>query len=446
MNKIWGKYSDVITRRCTDETVSALSVMYWQNRMFAFTVMFIIPFSFIGFIPGIYVAIIQELYGLALVDLAAIITVLTIAFAPGLTVFTRKVIFNSTFYVVSLALLIYLGSFGPGLLYLLGVTIFILLSMDRKFGYFAIGANMFICTIIGLLIFNGWGNFEILNEYSVETWIAVSSNLIVLSITSVLIIPVLFKGLESALMHENELRSDLEETNHLLEVKNRELENFAYTASHDLKEPLRMIRSFMELLEKKYGPQLDEKAKEYIHYAVDGARRMTDSLNALLEYSRIGRIYDQQVNVDMNSILNEVKKTLQADVEKMNAQITALDLPEITAVPVSMKILIQNLISNALKYQNNDISVPPSISIAHSEDKEKWTFSVEDNGIGIEPKYHDQIFEMFKRLHGRQEYEGNGIGLALCKKVVEQHGGNIWVESEQDKGSTFHFTIKKEVS
>jgi light-regulated signal transduction histidine kinase (bacteriophytochrome) len=315
--------------------------------------------------------------------------------------------------------------------------------MDKKFGFFAIGANMFICLIIGLLIYNGWGNFEILNEYSVETWIAVSSNLIVLSITSVLIIPVLFRGLESALKQENKLRSDLEETNQLLEAKNRELENFAYTASHDLKEPLRMIRSFMELLEKKYGPQLDEKANGYIHYAVDGARRMTDSLNALLEYSRIGRIYDQQENVDMNSILDEVKKTLQADIEKMNAQITASNLPEIAAVPVSMKILLQNLISNALKYQNKEFSVPPSITITHSEDQEQWTFSVKDNGIGIEPKYRDQIFEMFKRLHGRQDYEGNGIGLALCKKVVEQHDGNIWVESEPDKGSTFHFTIKK---
>jgi PAS domain S-box-containing protein len=225
-----------------------------------------------------------------------------------------------------------------------------------------------------------------------------------------------------------------------LKTSNTELENFAYVASHDLQEPLRMVSSFLRLLEKKLEGQLDEANRKYIDFAVDGAERMKQLINALLQYSRVGTNKDPFGDTDLNASMGYLKRVLQSEITKKKANIIVQRMPVVMANKTLINELFLNLVNNALKYCK---AKEPTVEIGFTERNEQYTFFVKDNGIGISPEYFDKIFIIFKRLHGKDEYSGTGIGLALCKKIVEIHRGKIWVESEIDKGSTFYFTIPK---
>ncbi len=226
-----------------------------------------------------------------------------------------------------------------------------------------------------------------------------------------------------------------------LAASNVELERFAYIASHDMQEPLRMITSFLQLFKKKYEDQIDETAEQYIHYAVDGAERMKKLIMDLLQYSRVGSNKDDFAEVDSNALLHEVVNVFMSRIDELKATVVVDPLPVIKAAnKTQMFQLFQNLIGNALKYNNGE-SV--SIHAGGSEEKDHYQFFVKDNGIGIKPVFFEKIFVLFQRLHHKNEYSGTGIGLAICKKIVERHGGKIWVESEPGKGSCFYFTISK---
>ena len=227
-----------------------------------------------------------------------------------------------------------------------------------------------------------------------------------------------------------------------LAVSNAELEQFAYIASHDLQEPLRMVTSFLTQLNKKYKDQLDPKAQQYIFYATDGAIRMRLILLDLLEYSRVGRMDYKLEKVDLNIMLKDIIK-LHADlILELNGKVLFEDLPTIYAAPSPTQRVISNLITNALKYQKKGNI--PIIQITVEEDDEYWQINVKDNGIGIDEQFFDKIFVVFQRLHSKDEYSGTGIGLAICRKIIENHGGKIWVSSKINEGSTFHITIKKQ--
>jgi PAS domain S-box-containing protein len=219
---------------------------------------------------------------------------------------------------------------------------------------------------------------------------------------------------------------------------NAELQQFAYVASHDLQEPLRMITSYLELLERRYKGQLDDKADKFIAYAVDGAARMQILINDLLSYSRVGSRGQDLELVDCEKILQNVLNNLQMSIKQSSAAITHTPLPQVNADPSQLTQLFQNLISNALKFRQE---ATPQIHIAVQSTDDKWLFSVQDNGIGMEVQYLERIFIIFQRLHSKAEYPGTGIGLAVCKKIVEQHGGTLWVDSQPGRGSTFHFTL-----
>ncbi len=226
-----------------------------------------------------------------------------------------------------------------------------------------------------------------------------------------------------------------------LAESNRELERFAYVASHDLQEPLRMIGSFLQLLQKKYSPNLDSKANEYINYAVDGAKRMKDLILDMLEYSRVNTTSLDYYTIDLNEIVDEVKLNLSDSIAKNHAFIEVVRLPIVNGIKLHMLQLMQNLIGNAIKYRSPERN--PTIYINVIENSSEWEISVSDNGIGIDDKYFDKIFVIFQRLHNKTEYSGTGIGLAICKKIIDKHGGKIWVESEPGKGSVFTFTLPK---
>ncbi len=219
---------------------------------------------------------------------------------------------------------------------------------------------------------------------------------------------------------------------------NADLEAFAYVASHDLQEPLRMVRSYTQLLKRRYRDQIGSDGVEFIDFAADGAARMHQLIEDLLAYSRVGSSGLQIVSVSSGDMVDRAVANLQALVVDSGALITHSDLPVICADAVLLEQLFQNLIANAVKFRHED---EPRISITARAMHEGWTFSVSDNGIGIDPAYSERIFAMFQRLHTRTEYPGTGIGLALCSRIVARHGGTIWVESSVGRGSTFNFTI-----
>jgi PAS domain S-box-containing protein len=241
-----------------------------------------------------------------------------------------------------------------------------------------------------------------------------------------------------ALIPEGRDISDRKRQEEDLARSNAELQQFAYVASHDLQEPLRMVTSYLELLERRYKGQLDPKADQFINYAVDGAVRMQTLINALLTYSRVGSTTQSYEAVDLAGVLQDVLTNLQVTIAQNSAVITHDPLPQVQGDRIQLIQLLQNLISNGIKFRREDT---PHIHIGAKRLSDKWLFSIHDNGIGIEAQYTDRIFIIFQRLHSRAEHPGTGIGLSICKKIVERHGGNLWVESQLDQGSTFYFTL-----
>lgn len=243
--------------------------------------------------------------------------------------------------------------------------------------------------------------------------------------------------LEKALEEKNK---ELKETIQELKRSNEELQQFTYVASHDLQEPLRMVSTFTKLLEKNYKDKLDDKAKEYIFFASDGALRMQALIDDLLLYSRVGTKGKPFEPTDCNEVINKTLSYLQISIKEKNAKVSYEHLPNVNADASQLIQLFQNLISNAIKFNENKI---PEIKIQATQKDKEWLFSVSDNGIGVDKQFSERVFLMFQRLHTYKEYPGTGIGLAICKKIVERHGGKIWVESEIGKGSIFYFTIPK---
>jgi light-regulated signal transduction histidine kinase (bacteriophytochrome) len=257
-------------------------------------------------------------------------------------------------------------------------------------------------------------------------------------------VPLVYKGQNAAqvvirdITERKKTEAVLKERTATLEKANKELEHFAYVASHDLKEPLRKISSFTGLLASRYKGRLDEKADNYIWYIVDGAKRMEKLIEDLLTYSRLSRAELTLEAISAESSVKQAISDLEQFLTENDAEVTYTQLPIIQVNPVQFEQLVRNLIHNAVKFRTED---KPRVHISARRTDDFWVFSVTDNGIGIDPEQSERIFRIFQRLHTRDEYTGTGIGLAVAKRVVERHGGRIWVESTPGKGSTFYFTV-----
>jgi PAS domain S-box-containing protein len=236
--------------------------------------------------------------------------------------------------------------------------------------------------------------------------------------------------------HETTINNQIKE----LEIKNRELEQFNYISSHDLQEPLRTLNNVIHLLEKKHYDEFSDSTKQYLGYLSASSSRMSNLVKGLLDYSRIGRKQEFET-INCQTIIDEVLADLDSAIHESQAKIQLEKLPELRANATEIRLLFQNLINNAIKFCHKN--TPPIINISASQTKEDWKFSISDNGIGIPKKYQEKIFIIFQRLHSQEEYKGTGIGLSHCQKIVESHGGKIWVDSEPDHGSTFYFTLRK---
>ncbi len=238
--------------------------------------------------------------------------------------------------------------------------------------------------------------------------------------------------------YQDTLEEKVEKRTEELLKSNKELEQFAYVSSHDLQEPIRMVTSFTQLLEKRYKGQLDNEADEYMEFIVEGAHRMKYLIDDLLTFSRVTSQAKEYEKVNLETVLNNVLSNLTVSIKESNTHITHDPLPTVMADRSQMMQVFQNLIANAIKFHGKK---PPKIHITTQKGEKEWKFAVTDNGMGIDPEYQKQIFEIFKRLHTRAEYPGSGIGLSVSQKIIKRHNGRIWVDSEPGKGSTFYFTI-----
>ena len=246
---------------------------------------------------------------------------------------------------------------------------------------------------------------------------------------------------------EHERSSELIDANRILEDQatdlarsNADLEQFAYVASHDLQEPLRVVSNYVQLLANKYQRELDTNAHAFIQYALDASNQMYNLINDLLLYSQIGHTEDLSEDINIESSILQAISNLEISIKASGASITHGNVPKVSANYIQLTQVIQNLLSNAIKFRS---SQPPQIHIDATPLENEWLFAFRDNGIGIEPRFHDRIFMIFQRLHSKTQYSGTGVGLPICKKIIERHGGNIWVESIPNSGSVFYFTLPR---
>ncbi|SFC52182.1 PAS domain S-box-containing protein [Halobiforma haloterrestris] len=239
-------------------------------------------------------------------------------------------------------------------------------------------------------------------------------------------------------IERNRYQRELEEVISDLRESNERLEQFAYAASHDLQEPLRMISSYLQLIEDRYGDELDEDGEEFLEFAVDGADRMREMIDGLLEYSRVESRGEPLQPVDLDAVLDDVRDDLRVKIEENDTEISADPLPRVNGDEGQLRQVFQNLLENAIEYSGDE---PPEVDITAERDGDEWVISVSDRGIGIDPEDTDRIFEVFQSLHGPDDHSGTGIGLALCERIVERHDGDIWVDSEPGEGATFSFTL-----
>ncbi|HMP98554.1 MAG TPA: ATP-binding protein [Cyclobacteriaceae bacterium] len=446
--KLWKDYKQVILNNCLGHEAENDGISYWRNRLFAETIIYLIPFSLIPLIPGFYWSLVSGLIGLAIFDVMAICAVIIIGFVPSVSITSKKILFTTVTFSIGIIMVYYLGLVGPGLIFLYAAVVFTVIIFPQSYAYWTAHINVIIVVAFAIALYAGWLHWPEDRTHSLGSWIAVTTNLLFLSYLAAALIPRIFNGLQKTIENQKRLELELSSKQKSLEItlrelqqKNAELEQFASVASHDLKEPLRTINTFMQLLEKKYENQLDEKAKKYIQLATSSSKHMTQLINDLLDYSQMENNQLIKELINTHQLLKEILEMQKATIEDKSAQFELGNLPDIVAARTPMKVVFQNLISNALKYHAK--GTEPKIKISGSTFEDHYLFQVQDNGIGIEPEHYQKIFIIFQRLHHTNEYSGTGIGLALCKKIVEQHGGKIWVESEPGKGSTFSFTIMK---
>lgn len=442
----WYAYTGLVKRNCIG-VANTKDLSFWRNNLFAGTLVYLLPLCFIALLPGLYFIFFTGQLIIAIVDMTALLGMAALALIPGIAISLRKMIFLCFIYLFGFAMIYFVGLAGPGLLYLLMAGILNTLILPGKYKFLPAWLNTFICFIFAVALWFNLIAWPQEHEHSFGEWVAVSVNLVFLSFLASALIPQLFNGLQDTINEEAFLNDELgrnQESLHqalkMLEDKNKDLEQFTYVASHDLKEPLRMITSFMGMLKSKYDHQLDEKAHVYIDFAIDGGKRMQKMIADLLELSHTDRHLNKETT-DINEVIKEVRLNILNLIEENRADvIIQKELPVLAVYKPEVIRLFQNLISNSIKFRKKDLD-PVIIISAMQQDKE-WLFCVGDNGIGIAPEKFEKVFDVFVRLHSHETYEGTGIGLSVCKKVVEHHGGRIWAESLNGEGTTFYFTIK----
>ena len=451
---LWKKYRESVEKNVASDSLPIVrGVNFWRDRLFTVILVYTLPVGMIAYVPAMVACYYFSVPEIAFFDTLAVVLLAIATFRKRLSIKSRKLIFIITMYLLSVSLLYYMGVYGPGLLYLLSTIIFVSLIYSSRLAYICIVVNTIICVLFSLSLRYGIVNTEMATLYTPETWLAVASNLVLLGVLFAAAIQMLTSGFMDTLQTEGELKNKLVlegiESQKLvkeLRLKNEELEQFTYIASHDLQEPLNTISGIVEVLKMDHTTRDDDDFKMslgFISYSVD---RLRGLIKGLLDYARIGRQLELET-VDCKAMLDQVIGDLKASISESGARViidaSVEQLLPFKVNPLDFRQLFQNLLSNAIKFRRDDVAPEIKVSVQRKEDF--LQFRVTDNGIGIQKGSLENIFVIFKRGHTNKKYSGTGIGLAFCKKIVDLHGGRIWVESEPGKGSRFFFTIRADV-
>src|SRR5574343_36424 len=450
MKNFWRKYNSTLFIAYGLQIGVQSELDRKKDNIFKYVLSILLPLSSIAFVPGIIYSFHVKLPYLGIADIIALTALIVLTLPIKMPLYVRKVVFIFISYFIAFAAIWYVGLLGPGLILLLAACLFGVVFFSNQsslyFAHFNVVILIFFAVMLKYEVFDWPINID--REQILEEWGAVTGNLILMSYLFAFLIPYVFEKLQDTIDEQSKLKEKLEnKQNELenalktLERKNQELEQFAYIASHDLQEPLRMVSSFVEKIDQKYSAVLDEKGKTYVKFAVDGSKRMRKMIIDLLEYSRFQRSSQDAEWINLNEILDLEMATFQDEIQAINATLIIDQLPTLFAPKSAIIRLFQNLISNAIKYRK--VEIPLIIEIKCEERANDFLFSIKNNGIEIDDKYQSKIFTIFQRLHREEEIPGSGLGLAVCKKVVNDLGGNIWFESNSVDGTNFLFNLPK---
>lgn len=444
--KYLGEYKTRLAKTILGQEETIQNLSYFRNQLFYYIILYTIPISPLAIIPGIIASYRTGYANLIALNVLTLLIFIIIGFVKPIKIETRKYIFISTLFLIAWSLFYNLKLEGPGLMYLFAVVIVTCLIHSGRSAYLLILTNSIALTIIGLNIQFDWFSLNIGLNQSLTTWFGIVVNLVFLSTVIVACFEMIFKKLEKIIISQRELNKQVKSDNqkmidaqNILKEKNDELNQFAHIIAHDLKEPLRSMQAFSDLTIKKYKNSIPEKGQEFLNHIKTSSVRMALLLDSLLEYAQIGT-GKQKSTFAVEDILKELENDLSQLIKENKAVISYNHLPQITAYELEFKQLLQNLMANAIKFKKDNDSI--KVKIEALEKPEYWEFLITDNGIGIDPKQQQKIFTIFHRLH-KDKFPGTGLGLANCKKIVEMHDGKIWVDSEENKGSTFYFTVSK---
>jgi signal transduction histidine kinase len=430
-------------KRVLPEKENFTTLAYLRILIFYKSLIYILPFAFLVLIPGIYYSIKTGENYVAIFDIITYITIVSLIFINRISITIKKLIFTVMMFHLSFQLFFRLDNITVGMLYWLISNISIALLYSKRTTLFFGVFNFILSVIIGLLI--AFGNFHIISKSNDELteWVVTSLNMQFLNIIISILIDYILIKLQHVIFIQNETHKNLENSVLLLQNKNDELEHMTYVASHDLQEPLRMVTSFLAQLDKKYKDQLDQRGKQYIHFAMDGANKMRDVMLEVLAFSKIGMNQSKQEEVNINELVDEVLWMNRKLIQENNSQLIIDQLPIIYGHRILLRTLFTNLISNAVKYKSHArISI---IKVEYHEENDMHVFEITDNGIGIPAEKLEQIFLLFNRGdYKNNQVQGSGIGLTICKKIILLMKGNIHVESTLHEGSTFRLKFPKE--
>ena len=436
-------YESVMLKRVLPEKDNFTTLAYLRILIFYKSLIYILPFAFLVLIPGIYYSIKTGENYVAIFDIITYITIVSLIFINRISITIKKLIFTVMMFHLSFQLFFRLDNITVGMLYWLISNISIALLYSKRTTLFFGVFNFILSVIIGLLI--AFGNFHIISKSNDELteWVVTSLNMQFLNIIISILIDYILIKLQHVIFIQNETHKNLENSVLMLQNKNDELEHMTYVASHDLQEPLRMVTSFLAQLDKKYKDQLDQRGKQYIHFAMDGANKMRDVMLEVLAFSKIGMNQSKQEEVNINELVDEVLWMNRKLIQENNSQLIIDQLPIIYGHRILLRTLFTNLISNAVKYKSHArISI---IKVEYHEENDMHVFEITDNGIGIPAEKLEQIFLLFNRGdYKNNQVQGSGIGLTICKKIILLMKGNIHVESTLHEGSTFRLKSPKE--
>lgn len=437
------RYESYMLKRVLPEQGNFSALDYLRSVVFFRAIIYIFPFAFIIIIPGTFFILKTGDQLMAIINLLSYVFIIPLILIKTIPSNIKKIIFTSIMFHLSFQLFFRMENTTFGMMYWLVSNVSVVLIYSKKTFFFIGVANAVICFMIGVLIKFGYFHFNTTINNELFEWIEIAINMLFINLIVSVSVDHILTKLQQVINDQIETRKNLEKSLIQLQNKNDELEHMTYVASHDLQEPLRMVTSFLTQLDTKYKDQLDQRGKQYIHYAMNGAVKMREVMLEILAFSKIGMDNSQIELIHLNELVDEVLWMNRKLIQENNSQIIIEQLPDMLGHKILLRTLFTNLISNAVKYKSNArISI---VKLTCDIEENDYVFKIIDNGIGIPDEKKDQIFQLFNRGDvNKNQVQGSGIGLAICKKITLLMNGEISVSSVYNEGCTFTVRLPKQ--